>query len=187
MTEFDEKFLMDKNNIDYIDGITSCHLVGYFFDMEEGMWNQGNCFSVINSKTKEQFKIVNFGYENLTMLLDMKIVEYPIRIFKLNDRVAIILDERIPLRFYWEKYCTSCCPHDLLPLPQRVEHDLKIRLGDIKHTNTTTSVSFGKDEYDNCGIERLISGTWEELKENHRLRKQAALKPFIEYYKTKYQ
>jgi hypothetical protein len=136
---------------------------------------------------KQHLKIVNFGLENLEMLLDLKIISFPVQIFKLSDNIAIIHDERIPLRFYWNKYCTHCCPNHLLPLPQRAYHDLKVRTGDIKHFEGGTSMIVGKDEYEGSGVEHLRMGTLQELQENHKLRKQAYLKPFVDYYKRKYE
>jgi hypothetical protein len=126
------------------------------------MWPSGNCFSVHNSKTDEDFRIVNFGYENIKMLLELNIVEYPIKIWKLDEGIAIVHDKRIPNRFYWGEYCTCCCPNNLLPLPQRARHDLGIQRGQINHNGSITSVNF-VDEYDGCGVEKISCGTWEIL------------------------
>ncbi len=91
---------------------------------------RGNCFSVItdNGGERKEYRIVNFNFENLEALLS-KGLTWPIRIMLKSPTVAIIYDTRIPYNWYQEQYCTTCCPHNLLPEPQQVQNILEMECG----------------------------------------------------------
>lgn len=114
---------------------------------------RGNCFSVrtlngvnltTSELTKQQYRIVNFNLENLEALLS-KGLTWPIRIFIKSPTVAIIHDTRIPDNWYQEQYCSTCCPLELLPEPQRLINHLQIERGEqIPHRNGSTSYDYTK-------------------------------------------
>lgn len=56
-------------------------------------------------------------------------ISFPINISVLRDSIAIICDERIPNEWYSNKFCETCTPQDLLPIPQRLKHILDIKRG----------------------------------------------------------
>lgn len=175
-------FILDESKLEFCHKLGYVTLVGNYFNEEKGMWDRGNCFSLRSDE--REYKIVNFGYENLKMLIDMNIIKFPIRIWKLSDNVAIIHDERIDNRFYWDGFCEICCPYEFLPLPQKLARDLNVRRGVVVHHGNIITYNM-KDKYEGCGIPRLSSGTWNELMENEKQRKEAYLKPFVDYYKNK--
>lgn len=77
----------------------------------------------------EHYRIVNFNHENLEELLEKQMIEFPITIGVVGGNVAVILDSRIPDEWYSQKFCTTCTPMDLLPLPQRIKQLLDIDRG----------------------------------------------------------
>jgi hypothetical protein len=80
----------------------------------------GNCFGLIGEDNQE-YRIVNFVYENLKWALEHKKISFPIRIEILHEGIALIDDIRIPSNWYREEYCTVCCPDELLTEPQKME------------------------------------------------------------------
>ena len=113
-----------KDNLKKALGITTVTLVGFFGDFPR---KYGNCFSVRTEN--EQYRIVNFNYENLTELINNNIVTWPIKISTLSNNIAIICDERIPNEWYSNRFCETCTPISLLPIPQRLKHFLDIERG----------------------------------------------------------
>ena len=89
---------------------------------------RGNCFSV-QTDDKLEYRIVNFAYENLVELLRRGLL-WPIKIQTLTDHHAVIYDKRIPNEWYAKEFCTVCCPEQLLPMPQRLLHELEILRGE---------------------------------------------------------
>lgn len=83
---------------------------------------RGNCFGVETANGTSEFRIVNFVVENLEELLSRGLC-WPIRIVELDNRVAVINDERIPDDWYREDFCETCCPESLLPTPQILKHE----------------------------------------------------------------
>lgn len=84
--------------------------------------HRGNCFSLYNSKEEESYvKIVNFYVENLEHLIKEKILTMPVKVYMLGKTHGVILDERVPKEYYADKFCTVCCPWDLLPIDQKIE------------------------------------------------------------------
>jgi len=112
-------------NIKLATNVTTVTLVGYFGKYPR---ESGNCFSVSVGKD-ENYRIINFNHENLEKLIKDKIVSFPIKISKLSDGIAIIADERIPDEWYSKRFCETCTPSDLLPIPQRLKHFLDIERG----------------------------------------------------------
>lgn len=106
--------------------ITSMTLVGYLADKIP--YEMGNCFSL---KTEESnyYRILNFNLENLEHLLEKKIISFPITILPLSDSHAVIVDSRIPNEFYSNRFCETCTPRELLPMPQRIKQLLQIQKG----------------------------------------------------------
>ena len=112
-------------NIKLATDVTRVTLVGYFGEYPR---ERGNCFSV-SVDGDEDYRIINFNHENLEKLIEDKIVSFPIKISKLSDGIAIIADERIPDEWYSKRFCETCTPSDLLPIPQRLKHFLDIERG----------------------------------------------------------
>jgi hypothetical protein len=113
------------DNIKLATDITTVTLVGYFgeFPME-----RGNCFSV-SVDDERDYRIINFNYENLEKLIEDSVVSFPLKISKLSEGIAIIADERIPDEWYSKRFCETCTPSDLLPVPQKLKHFLDIERG----------------------------------------------------------
>jgi hypothetical protein len=99
-------------------------LVGSFGDFPR---KHGNCFGLITEEGKN-YRIVNFIVENLEEALERGL-EWPIKIIPITERTAIIHDERIPHDWYMDRWCEVCCPHDLLPIPQKLRQDREIKYG----------------------------------------------------------
>ena len=114
-----------EDNIKLATDITTVTLVGYFgeFPME-----RGNCFSV-SVDDERDYRIINFNYENLEKLIEDSVVSFPLKISKLSEGIAIIADERIPDEWYSKRFCETCTPSDLLPVPQKLKHFLDIERG----------------------------------------------------------
>lgn len=120
---------------DTFDSIGSVTLVGCLTDSYPV--KHGNCFGVISNTNKKEYRIVNFYLENLEHLIEEKIISYPIKIQLMSNNVAIIADERIPLDFFNDRICEICCPHDLLPINQKLKFAMKVASGAISVTETT--------------------------------------------------
>ena len=114
---------MEKKLATSVTTVTLVGFINYGFPMENG-----NCFSM-KTDNDEHYRIVNFNYENLEELLEKKVIEFPITIGIIGGNVAVILDSRIPNEWYSQKFCTTCTPMDLLPLPQRIKQLLDIDRG----------------------------------------------------------
>jgi hypothetical protein len=117
-------------NVKLATNVTTVTLVGFFGEYPR---KRGNCFSV-SVEGEEDYRIINFNHENLEKLIEDKIVSFPIKISKLSEGIAIIADERIPDEWYSKRFCETCTPGDLLPLPQRLKHYLDIERGIRKET-----------------------------------------------------
>ena len=107
--------------------IGSITLVSYFGEFPR---KYGNCFTILADG--EYYRILNFNYENLQHLIKTDVVSYPIQISILRDQFAVIVDPRIPDEYYRNKFCTSCTPEDLLPVPQRIHQILEVQRGNRK-------------------------------------------------------
>jgi hypothetical protein len=107
--------------------VTSITMVGY---IETNFPRKfGNCFS-IKTEDSEEYRVVNFNYENLVKLLETQLISFPITITPLgNFKAAIIADERISNEWYSDHFCTSCTPTDFLPSTQRLKQVLDIERG----------------------------------------------------------
>jgi hypothetical protein len=117
-------------NIKLATNVTTVTLVGFFGEYPREI---GNCFSV-SAEGEEGYRIINFNHENLDKLIEDKIVSFPIKISKISEGIAIIADERIPDEWYSKRFCETCTPGDLLPIPQRLKHYLDIERGIRKET-----------------------------------------------------
>lgn len=106
--------------------IGSVTLVGY--GGGEFPLRRGNCFSV-SLQEGGWAQILNFNYENLRHLLHEKIVDFPIKIYMLNERHGLFCDSRIPDDYYSDDLCAVCTPKELLPAPQRVKQLIQIQKG----------------------------------------------------------
>ena len=96
----------------------------------------GNCFSVLaNGK---YFNIVNFCAENWEEV-QRRGVSLPITIAILDEKTAIVHDQRIPSDWYRNHWCECCCPEHLLPIQQRLRHDLERKQGvRVEHGNAVS-------------------------------------------------
>lgn len=91
-------------------------------------FSRGNCFTV-GLKEGGWCKIVNFNYENFTYLKSEKIIEFPIKVLILSDRVGVFCDSSIPEDYYQTEFCTVCTPAKLLPTTQRIKQLIEIQEG----------------------------------------------------------
>ena len=114
-----------SDNIKTATDFTTVTLVGYFGEFPR---ERGNCFSV-SVEGERDYRIINFNYENLEKLIEDEMVSFPLKISKLSDGIAIIADERIPDEWYSKRFCETCTPSDLLPVPQKLKHFLDIERG----------------------------------------------------------
>lgn len=114
-----------KENLKNAVNVTTITMVGY---IGEFPMKRGNCFSVETDDSNE-YRIINFNHENLEELERIGTVSFPLKISVLADRIAIICDERIPDEWYSQRFCETCTPRELLPLPQRLKHFLDIERG----------------------------------------------------------
>lgn len=119
------------DNIKLATDVNTVTLVGYLGSYPR---ENGNCFSVSVEGETEDCRIINFNYENLEQLMEDGVVSFPIKISKLQDRIAIIADERIPNEWYSKRLCETCTPSNLLPITQRLKHFLDIERGIRKET-----------------------------------------------------
>ena len=82
---------------------------------------RNNCFTMI-TKDEQLFRVVNVTHENLVDLIENHNLTLPLKLMVLRERVAAVHDERIPHKYYEQRFCEVCCPRDLLPAPQRLYH-----------------------------------------------------------------
>lgn len=170
-------------------GIGIQTLVGV--DTSEYPTRGGNCFSVRvkdhpdsgvgeagNRLDIGETRIVNFGVENLIRLLEIGVVEWPVRIAFLNQnkRVGIIHDHRIPTEWYDKRYCEVCCPDHLLPLPQQAVHDIEERAGHWVTTGPLLKLSHGDKSKEAARVRALANGEEWDPDEWDR-RRYASLSP----------
>lgn len=87
----------------------------------------GNCFGVVTYDNKH-FSIVNFILENLEEVI-RRGVNFPIKIHPIGEKHAVIHDERILDNWYRDRWCSLCCPSNLLPVQQKLEHDRQEKQG----------------------------------------------------------
>jgi len=80
----------------------------------------GNCFSV-ECDDGSGAAIVNFGLENLEELLQHRGLTWPVQIALISERIGVIHDPRIHDSWYRSQFCETCCPRELLPLPQLLQ------------------------------------------------------------------
>ncbi len=78
----------------------------------------GNCFSVW-ANNRLSYQIVNIKFEPLKKLMRFGVVAFPIKIKHIGKNRAIIIDERIPQEWLNKRYCSICCPQDLMPEEQQ--------------------------------------------------------------------
>ena len=108
--------------------------------------DSGNCFSVEGDDGK-RYGIVNFNLENMEALNALGL-KWPVACKVLKGHIAIIHEPRIGERWYEKRYCTVCCPEDLLPITQlqEIERDemrgRRRRNGDFIHYNLTVALEF---------------------------------------------
>lgn len=181
---------LPKENIHQMDEVTTVKMAGQFYDIKSGKYPSGNCFSVSTADGSKNFRIVNFGYENLKLLLNMKIVAWPVQVYALDESTAIIADSRIPDRFYDNMFCTICCPFDLLPLPQQMNRSLLKERGSIRDLgdgiqsrtigyDIESGIHSNGEDYSGIKPDWLQSGTMIELAENGKARTRAYLLQFL--------
>lgn len=116
---------IDFNNILEAQRVTGCTLIGVLRN-KFPLPHRGNCFSVATKR--REFRIVNFYLENLEELIKRGL-NFPVKIIPICKSMAIIHDERIPAEWYNLEWCETCCRSELLPIPQRLIHDLEIKQG----------------------------------------------------------
>lgn len=105
----------------FCDQITFITLVGVIIKEYPLEGGRGNCFGMLSKETGKDYKIVNFSYQNLKQLIKRGLT-FPIHCLELNDKTAIIHDQRIDPLWYKTKWCEVCCPKELLPIPQQLAH-----------------------------------------------------------------
>jgi hypothetical protein len=119
--------------------VTNVTLVGAYGDFP---MERGNCFSVFAADGNE-YRIVNFVHENMAHLKGRRI-SLPIQIRALADNIAVIHDPRIPDEWYAIRFCETCCPNSLLPLPQALAHERQEAQGVRKVHEGFITINHGK-------------------------------------------
>lgn len=113
-------------------GIGETTLLGYLSDARPQEY--GNCFGVHLEGNAGAMKIVNFNLENLDALVKEHGLTWPIKVAQLGIasygyRIGVIHDERIDNRWYQTRFCEVCCPDELLPITQKLQHARDEALG----------------------------------------------------------
>jgi len=124
------------------DRVGTVTLVAYFSD--KFPMENGNCFSMVEVGTDNYYKIINFNHENLEELLKREIIDFPLNVIILGGRTAIMADERIPLDWYSDRFCSVCTPVDYLPTPQKLERLIDIKTGALVETAKYNCLNTGK-------------------------------------------
>ena len=107
---------MSEREVRQATGIISTTLLGVM--SREFPLSHGNCCDL---ETPEGgVNIVNFVAENLQELIANRGLTWPVRVELLGPRTAVIQDPRIHDSWYARQFCTTCCPDELLPLPQQL-------------------------------------------------------------------
>jgi len=120
-----------------VTGSTMVGIMGSKFPLP-----RGNCFSV-ETVEGERFRIANFGLENWEEMI-RRGIGFPIKIMKIDERRAIVHDERIPDNWYDNNWCEICCPRSLLPKQQLHAHDRAIKNGSREEREHSTVHHFAK-------------------------------------------
>ena len=95
----------------------------------------GNCFSMTADGMR--YRILNFNGENMDELLRRGEIEYPVRLGVYGrGTLAVVCDPRIPDEWYADHICETCCPHEMLPLNQRLRIAREIEDGRREYTST---------------------------------------------------
>lgn len=115
----------EVENIKQATGVGSVTLVGYL--TKSYPMTGGNCFSVHTDAG--EYRVVNFGYENLEELMRREVVAWPLDIIPISERHCVIADHRIPKEWYQDRFCSTCTPSDLLPPQQKLERVLDLKSG----------------------------------------------------------
>lgn len=138
---------MTKNNgtLGTIESVTTKTLVSY--GSSEFPRSTGNCFSVKCSGIDSNIKIVNFNYENLEYLINIGMINFPMTCYFIGEYTAVMYDSRIPLKWYQNHFCTTCCPENLLPMPQRLNIMLMKSVGDIKDNGNARARKLGPESH----------------------------------------
>lgn len=92
--------------------------------------SSGNCMSVM-LEGGGRLKIVNFYAENLQELIKNRGLTWPVACEEIGPNVGVISDPRIHDTWFRVTFCETCCPRDLLPLPQRLARKRAIARGDL--------------------------------------------------------
>jgi len=123
---------MTDDNLKWVDKVGMVTMIGIIADQYP--IDHGNCFSVIecDNDSYNEYRVVNFVYENYVKMLEDKLIELPIQIKLISENECVIHDYRIPDCWYSEHWCEVCCPRNLLPENQKLKFDRKVMSGDIK-------------------------------------------------------
>jgi len=98
-------------------GFVTC--VGYF--EKNYPRSCGNCFSLRDVDGTEH-NVVNFYYENLKeWMMQTHQTDICVKCIPKSENIWEICDDRIPKKWYAEKYCSVCTPLRMLPMEQRKE------------------------------------------------------------------
>jgi hypothetical protein len=136
------------NNIKQATSISSVTLLGIIEN--KFPLSHGNCFSIYAREDDEYYSIVNFYYENLEELIRQGLT-WPIQIKILGipeSHIAVIHDDRISDEWYNDKFCTVCCPKNLLPINQQLLHERQELRGEriVRKNGDTTIVRYKIDD-----------------------------------------
>lgn len=128
----------------FMTGTVSTHtLVWYARDGVKPPWRSGNCFSVVDGWEKQEYRVVNFFYENYQQL-ETYGVEPPYRFEAIGPSTCVLADGRIPKKWYSNIWCETCCPAELLPEPQKLQRRLMYMRGELRDTGKVTIHDFSK-------------------------------------------
>lgn len=126
-----------RNEIETTSGVGfgAVTLVGYLGEFPR---ERGNCFDLVG-EDGSWHRVVNFGYENMKELMRRGLVDFPIKMYVMEPGAAAVCDHRIPDDWYSDRFCETCTPRHLMPMPQRLKIQRQIDSGFREEHSVTTT------------------------------------------------
>jgi len=90
----------------------------------------GNCFTMA-ADDGNNYRILNFSFENIKYALDTGKIEYPIQLAVLPaaSKCALVHDVRIPDKWYDDNLCPVCTPRQFMPLTYHAQQAREVMSG----------------------------------------------------------
>lgn len=125
------------------DDIFECYGVGYYtgelnknVSITEYPYNKypyntnGSCFCLLEKDLEASWGVLNMNLENFYKLLNDNVIEYPVDVLKIDEGnnlgdkqswigcsskgCIVIVDKRIPKKWFRGERCGVCCPPSLI-------------------------------------------------------------------------